>query len=157
MYWLLLKKIVWAVSVDEIDLVFGLHGSITITLLTVSCQKLLEYRLLMCCSRECGYGLDRDGFLSLQAQSMASVKSLVFTVLPIDLHPPLFLWLCERMAETENRDTGWKRVMDMETQSTDCTCLLLRVVAASDTVCCWCVHVSVNGGWESEMFPDRLC
>ncbi len=124
MYWLLLKKIVWAsisgltlnLWYGGIDLFFWVHGSITITLLTVSCQKPLQYRLLTYCSRECGYSLDRDGFPSSQAQSMASVKSLVFTILPIDLHPPLFLWLCERTTERQRRkiemmtsDQHWER------------------------------------------------
>lgn len=84
---------------------FDVHESITITLLTVSCQKLLEYRLLTYCSRESGYSLDRDGFPGLQAQSLASVKSLVFTILPIDLQLSLFLWLCERTTKWQSRKT----------------------------------------------------
>lgn len=75
---------------EGLILCFRVHASITITLLTVSCQKALQYRLLTHCSRECGCSLDRDGFPSSQDQSMASVKSLVYAVLPIDLQLPLF-------------------------------------------------------------------
>lgn len=119
MYWLLLK-IIFLSCITRLTLnlwygrfdfffffffSFDVHESITITLLTVSCQKLLEYRLLTYCSRESGYSLDRDGFPGLQAQSLASVKSLVFTVLPIDLQLSLFLWLCERTTKWQSRKT----------------------------------------------------
>lgn len=80
---------------------FGVHSSITITFLTASCQKPLQYRLLTCCSRECSYSLGGEGFPSSQAQSMASVKSLVFTILNSDLRLPLFLWLHVREQQND--------------------------------------------------------
>lgn len=95
----------------RIDLGLWMQGSVTIPLLTVSCPKSLQYRLLMYCSHECCCNLNRDGFPSSQHQSMRSVKSLV---LPGPLWPPavlVFLTSCVTNSRMSHNGSKRQRLM----------------------------------------------